>query len=147
MTPDISVDHSVGDEVGVVNQVDMIPDKRLDVVTVLGKPIPSEGTFLKSCLLQKQLPSGLELGNTADHRQVRTTDVLVSVLRYVILAILHAQRILHFAHLSQLLQQSQIGCIVRIRGNVVCLGIGTGIDVQFFQSGNQLLSGSHLLAI
>ena len=65
---DITVDNPVRDKLSVVHQIDMIPDKRLNVVSVSGIGVAFKGILCKSSLFQKQLPSGFELGNTADNK-------------------------------------------------------------------------------
>jgi hypothetical protein len=57
-------------------------------MTILGISVAREVILSKSGLFEHQLPSGFELGNTTDNRQVRTTDVLISVYGDIELSIL-----------------------------------------------------------
>jgi hypothetical protein len=57
-------------------------------MTILGVLVARERGLLKSGFLQQELPSGLEGRDATNDRDIRATDVLVSVFRDIELAIL-----------------------------------------------------------
>jgi hypothetical protein len=46
MTPEVTIDNTIRNEVGVIDQIDMVTDKRFNVMSISGKGIAMEVIFL-----------------------------------------------------------------------------------------------------